>query len=329
MSKRRSSRGARSRPSPTGRTTRRVHRTKAGAAPGTLIAPPEASATKAYAMAWGPDGGVERDDPSPEVARTLTTEHPVTWIDLQGLADVQRIEEFGNAFGLHPLALEDAFNSPQRAKLEEFDEFCFVIARQPHGDHGSEQIALFLGSNWVITLQERVGDCFEPLRERIRAGRPRLSNGGAGYLLYAMLDSIIDGWFPRVEAVRDRLDALEAELFEDDGRDIAPRIHAIKQEIGAARREIWPMRDVISGLLREDSEIGEENHPYLRDCSDHLKVLLDGLDAAYDAAGGLFDLHLSLTSHRMNEVMRVLTIIATLFIPLSFVAGLYGMNFDT
>jgi magnesium transporter len=279
-------------------------------------------------MSWSHDNLEEQPGLDAAQAAELTRKSPITWLDVQGLGDTALLEELGEQFSLHPLTLEDVVNVPQRAKLEDYDSYWFLIARLPRPDGETEQLSMYIGETWVITIQEKPGDCFEPVRERIRAGRPRLRQRGPTYLAYALIDTLVDSWFPLVEALREKADALEAEVLASPSPELAGRIHAIKHEIAARRREVWPMREVLAGLLREDSGLESENRPFLLDCQDHLQRVIEALEGSADAATSLFDLNLSLTGHRMNEVMRVLTIIATIFIPLSFVAGLYGMNFD-
>jgi magnesium transporter len=301
-----------------------------GASPGTLLSPPGAHHPVLRAMSWGPEGEIrEVEDLTIPELKELVERFPVTWIDVRGLGHVPLLEELGEAFSLHRLALEDTLNVPQRAKLEEYGDLVYVVARMPRPDDETEQVSFYLGDRWVLTVQEEPElDCFDPLRERIRTGRPRLRAGGPDYLLYALLDTLVDAWAPLVERLRERIDDLEDEILEGESHETARRIQVLKREVGTRRRELWPMRDVFTHMLRDDFGLDEDKVPFVRDAADHVHQLIDLIDSCAEAATGLVDMHLSFVSHRMNEIMRVLTIIATIFIPLSFVAGLYGMNFD-
>ncbi len=255
----------------------------------------------------------------------------VTWIDVVGLHDIELLTRLGDEFGLHPLALEDVVNTHQRPKLEDYGEHCFVILRLPHA-HGhltTEQISIFLGRGWVLTFQETAEDPFEPVRDRLRRGRPRIRGAGSDYLAYALVDSLVDSFFPLLEQYGERLEALEDELLEQAERDSLGRVHAIKKDLMEFRRATWPLREVINGFERQDiGLVGDQARLFLRDCYDHTVQLMDIVESYRDMAGALTDLYLSSVSNRMNEVMKVLTVIASIFIPLTFLAGIYGMNFN-
>jgi magnesium transporter len=302
-----------------------------GAAPGVLTAHPEAVATRIDLIAYGPDGVDERANVSVTEIAAARAVHAVTWVNVVGLADVPAIERLGEYFGLHRLALEDVINVHQRAKTEEYDGHIYLVARMVRPDHGldSEQVSMFLGGNFVLTFQEHPGDCFEPIRTRVRTAGTRIREAGPDYLVYALVDAVIDGYFPAIEKVSDRLEQLEDDVVQRPEGSVVERLHAMKHELLALRRAIWPHREMVNSLLRHESSlVSAQTGLYLRDCSDHTIQLMDIVETYREIASGLMDVYLSSLSHRMNEIMKVLTIIATIFMPLAFIVGLYGMNFD-
>ncbi len=301
-----------------------------GSAPGTLAIDPEAPHPKMRLMAFGPEGYVEREIEDPEEARTEFERWPVTWVNVDGLGDEATLRRLAEIFGIHRLALEDVVSLGQRAKVEPYQDYLFVVGRMPAGEPGeTEQLSLFLGAHFVLTFQERSGDCFEAVRERIRHGKGLLRGAGSGYLTYALLDSLIDGYFPVLEAVSETLEAIEDEVLGEPEAATISRIHAIKRSLVSMRRAIWPHREAINALSRDAGDfVSEETVVHLRDCYDHTVQIVELVEAYREAASDLMGTYLSAVSNRMNEVMKVLTIIATIFIPLSFIAGLYGMNFD-
>ncbi len=299
--------------------------------PGSLEAPPGAHPTSLNVLAYGPDTiHEEQDVPAGEAAGVVGT-HPVTWIDQQGLADVSTLKAIGEALGLHQLALEDTLNVRQRTKLDEFGDFYFIVAHMPIAFDSleTEQVSIYLGAGFLFTAQERPGDMFDRVRERIREGRPRLRLGNVDYLAYAILDALVDSYFPLLESIAERLDDLELKVLGDSSREHLTNLNEVKRDLITLRRYVEPLNEVVSGLLRLDETIiSESTKVYLRDLDDHCSRAFELVESYRDVASGIMDLHLSMTSHQMNEVMRVLTIIATVFIPISFIAGLYGMNFD-
>jgi magnesium transporter len=314
------------------RFRRLAHRPPAGSPPGTLVAPPaEAVPTTIRLMAYGPEQLDERvldalsDLDRPQAGAA------VTWIDVQGLGTLDLLRALGQRFGLHPLALADIAHVNQRAKVEDYEDHLFVIVRMPHLDDRiwTEQLSLIIGAGVVVTFQERAGDCFDPVRERLRQGKGRIRSKGADYLAYTLLDALIDSYFPLLERYGEMLEVMEQEVVEAPAGDHITRIHGLKRDMLELRRALWPMREVMSHLMREDlALIGAATRPFLRDCADHVFQLMDVVEIDREVASSLIDLHLSSVSMRMNEIMKVLTIIATIFIPLGFVAGVYGMNFD-
>jgi magnesium transporter len=303
---------------------------KPGAAPGTLRIDPQAPKPTIRVMGYGPDGFVEETVERPQELESYLGRWPVTWVNVNGLGDETTLRALARLFGLHRLALEDAANLGQRAKVEPFDEQLFVVMRMadPVQPRLLEQISLFLGKNYVLTFQERAGDCFDPVRQRIRDGKGKLRQVGPDYLVYALADAVIDGYFPVLEAIGDRLDELEQVVFGAPEETTVNRIQEIKGHLRELRQHAWPHRDVASALMREEAFIDERTKLYLRDCEDHAIHVIDRIDNYREVAADLMNAYLSSVSNRMNEVMKVLTIVAAVFIPLSFIAGLYGMNFD-
>lgn len=258
----------------------------------------------------------------------------VTWINIDGLHDTTLLKDLGEHFGLHPLVLEDIVNANQRAKLEDYDDHVYLVLRMLHYDAelgriSAEQVSVVLGPRYVLSFQEREGDVFDPIRERIRSGKGRIRKLGPDYLAYALLDAVVDSYFEVFERVAERIEQLEQQLSGEPTPDILGRIYDIKREVIFLRKSVWPLREVVSGLERGDSKlIKKDTSVFLRDVYDHTIQVIDAIESFRDLVGGLQELYLSSVSNRMNEVMKVLTIIATIFVPLTFAAGIYGMNFE-
>ncbi|MHC4310333.1 MAG: magnesium/cobalt transporter CorA, partial [Planctomycetota bacterium] len=257
-----------------------------------------------------------------------------TWINIDGLHDVEIIEKLGKQFELHPLILEDVLHTTQRPKYEDFDKYIFVVLRMLRYNEQiqaveSEQVSLILGTNFVISFQERVGDVFEPIRDRLRNAKGRIRKMGPDYLAYALLDAIVDSYFVILEKVGEKIESMEEELVSDPTEKTLQHIHSMKREMISLRKSIWPLREVISGVQRSESSIiRESTEIYLRDVYDHTIQIIDTIESFRDMVSGMLDIYLSSISNKMNAVMKVLTIIATIFIPLTFIAGIYGMNFN-
>ena len=255
----------------------------------------------------------------------------VTWINVIGVDDGSILAALGEVVNLHRLALEDVQNLRHRPKMEEYDEHVFVILRQvaiqEHLD--VEQVSLFLGPNFVVTFQERIGDPFEPVRKRLEDARGRIRAMGADYLAYALMDAIVDSYFPVLESYADRLEHLEEAIGGHPDEASIVELQTIRTELRRLKRLVWPMREFLSTMVREEiTFIGEEVDVFLRDCDDHAARIMDLVESYREWSSDLIDYFNSLMSNRMNEVMRTLTVIATIFIPLTFLAGIYGMNFD-
>lgn len=257
----------------------------------------------------------------------------VTWINIDGLGDVETLRALGEMFQIHPLALEDVLNTGQRPKTEFFQDYVFIVAQMVYQDQKSaicgEQVSFFLGKNFIITIQEeRDYDVFEPVRERIRSGRGALRKSKSDYLAYALLDSIIDHYYPVLEDLGNDIEELEDDLLERPSREMVHTLHEYKRNLTQLRRYIWPLRDVANSLLHDTSGfISDPTRVFLRDCYDHTVQLMDLVESYKEVTSGLMELYHSSVGLRTNEVMRVLTVITSIFIPLTFIVGVYGMNF--
>ena len=257
----------------------------------------------------------------------------VTWINIDGIHDVDIIERIGKNYGVHPLLLEDIVNTEQRPKIEDFEDYLFLILKMLSFDEKQreikiEQVSLVVGPNYVLSFQEKEGDVFDPLRDRIRRAKGRIRKMGADYLAYALLDAIVDGYFLILEKIGDKIEGLEENLISHPDTKILQAIHYLKREMIFLRRSVWPLREVISVMSRKESTlIKESTGIFLRDVYDHTIQVIDTIETYRDMVSGMLDTYLSSISNRMNEVMKVLTIFAAIFIPLTFVAGIYGMNF--
>ena len=257
----------------------------------------------------------------------------VTWINVDGLHQLDLLEKTGQHFGFHPLVLEDILNTDHRPKMEDFGDYVYVVLKMIHYDDkkheiDTEQVSLILGPNFVISFQERAGDIFNPVRERIRSAKGRIRKTGSDYLAYTLLDAVVDNYFLVLEKLGERIDDLEQRLVTQPTRQTPALLHHLKRELIFLRKSIWPLRELIGGLDRgESSLITQPTNVYLRDVYDHTIQVIDTVETYRDMLSGMMDIYLSSISNRMNEVMKVLTIIATIFIPLTFIVGVYGMNF--
>jgi len=257
----------------------------------------------------------------------------VTWINIDGIHEVSIIEKIGKHFDLHPLIMEDIVNTEQRPKMEDFGHYLYVVLRMLYFDDEAhevkgEQVSLILGQNVVISFQEKEGDIFNPIRERVRNNKGRIRKMGADYLAYSLLDTIVDNYFTILEKLGDRIEEMEERLVTDPRPETLQEIHKLKREMIFLRKSVWPLREVINGLERgESSLVHKTSRIYLRDVYDHTIQVIDTVETFRDMLSGMHDTYLSSISNRMNEIMKVLTIIATIFIPLTFIAGVYGMNF--
>ena len=258
----------------------------------------------------------------------------VTWINIDGLHELDIIEKIGNNFQMHPLTLEDIVNTGQRPKYEDFDKYIFVVLKMLMFDQAkkeiiSEQVSLIFGSNFVISFQERQGDVFESIRERIRKAKGRIRKMGADYLAYSLLDAVVDNYFSILERIGEKIEDIEEELVTNPIPQTLQAIHNLKRDTIFLRKSVWPLREVAGSLERGESKlIKKGTHIFLRDLYDHTIQVMDTIETFRDMVSGTLDIYLSSVSNRMNEIMKVLTIFAAIFIPLTFIAGIYGMNFE-
>jgi magnesium transporter len=298
------------------------------------------------AFSYGPAEIHERAITDVSKLGEIVGQQPVTWLNVDGVGHAGTVEQIGRIFGLHPLALEDVVHVHQRAKVEAYDGLLFIVARMERIDDGgpsakaetptgspcleTEQLSIFLGPNFVITFQEEgEEDCLEPLRERLRKNLGRIRQAGADHLAYAILDSVTDGYFPVLEWYSDELDSVEDDLDSQYDPQELRRIHTIRTDLLTLRRAAWPLREALQNLQRDSHQnITPETRIYLRDCYDHTVQILDVLETYREICADLREYYFSTLSQRTNEIVKVLTIISTIFIPLSFVAGVWGMNFD-
>ncbi len=302
-----------------------------GMPPGTLIADPTHSKPVIQVFGYDATAFVEEHVRSANAVARLKEQWPVVWVNVDGLGDAQAIQELGSVFGLHKLALEDVLDTAHRPKAELYDSHTFMVTRMVEGTLPlrTEQLCIFFGDGFVVTLQERPGDCLDPVRMRIREKRGVVREMGADYLAYTLLDAVIDAYFPHLDALSDYVEAIEEEVVTRPTPQTVSKIHAAKRNLMEMRRILSPQREAINTLILESrTALTETTRLHLRDCHDHTMQLLDLVDTHREVVSGLLDIYLTSVSNRMNEVMKILTIIATLFIPLTFVAGVYGMNFD-
>ena len=312
------------------RRKRRHRRPRLGAPPGTLVVDPSAPPPRITVIGYGPDDCGEQEVDGPGAIQPLIDKWPVAWINVDGLGNEAILRQIGEVFRLHRLVLEDITNVPQRPKVEQYDDALFLVTHMVSVEQGlrTEQLSLVLKPGVVLTVQERPGDCLDPVRERIRKGMGRIRNANADYLAYAILDAVTDHYFPVLEEHGERLEALEDAVLERADMNAISGIREAKRDLLTLRRTLWPQRDALNWLMREDCPlIAAETRPYLRDCYDHVTRIIDMIETYRELASDLSGAHLAAVSNQMNAVMKVLTIIATIFIPMTFIAGVYGMNF--
>ncbi len=313
------------------------HTGKTGTPPGTLVHIGEQKQAEAVLslIDYDPDH-CHREIPLPRIedAFPLKDRPSVTWINVDGLHDLALIEKIGRHFDIHPLTLEDIVNTGHRPKVEFFDHYIYVVLKMLYlnealDDIRSEQVSLILGPSFLVSFQESSGDVFAPVRERIRKPGSRIRASGCDYLAYALIDAVVDHYFLILEKTGDRIEVLEEQLMEETDADTLQHIHDLKREMIFMRKQVWPIRELVGSLLRDESDlISSSTRVFLRDVYDHAVQVIDTIESYRDILSGLVDLYMSSVSHRMNEVMKVLTIIATIFIPITFIAGIYGMNFE-
>ena len=310
---------------------------KAGLPPGSLIHVGERRAeTVSVTVAhYDQESFTETQVQNAADCRSFVKPDSVTWINVDGLHEVAVIEALGKEFDIHPLTIEDILNTGQRPKLDILDEHLYLVLKMHRYDEktggiNAEQVSLIIGHGFLLTFQETAGDAFEAVRTRLRTNRSRIRKQGADYLAYTLLDSVVDGYFSVLERIGEEIDGLEDELMATPDTRTLHRIHFLKREMLLLRKSVWPLREVLSGLQRNDTPLfGDGMAMYLRDLYDHTIQVIDTTETFRDMTAGMLDIYLSSVSNRMNEVIKVLTMFAVIFIPLTFIAGLYGMNFNT
>ncbi|OGP78325.1 MAG: magnesium and cobalt transport protein CorA [Deltaproteobacteria bacterium RBG_16_64_85] len=302
-----------------------------GTPPGTLAVHVEADREPVrVALSRYDAAGLEERTLRPEEIASLSVPAGgVLWLNICGLSDPGVVRAVGERFGFHPLALEDVLNVPQRPKVERYEGHLLIILREVRYPEPPEQVSLFLGDRVVVSFQERPGDAFDPVRERLRQAKGQIRALGADFLAYVLCDAVIDAFFPTLEKLGDEVEELEERVIASPSPEAFHEIRQAKQRLLDVRRAVWPARDAMNELLREESPlILAATRPYLRDCYDHLVQLMDMVETFREMAAGLVEEYMSSMSNRMNEIMKVLTVIATIFIPLTFLVGVYGMNFN-
>jgi magnesium transporter len=269
-----------------------------------------------------------------ETSQYQQSENRVSWINIDGLHDVELFEKIGKQFGIHSLTLEDCLNTRQRPKMDEHGDYLFVVMKMLYVKSDAdqiekEQVSLILGANYIISFQEREGDVFSIIRERIRNGKGRIRKAKSDYLAYAIIDAVVDNYFVVLDGFNEKIDALDLKVIDEPSPEVLQEIYFLKREIVTIRKSVVPLRDVLSRLAKGDPElIDPSTEVYLGDVFDHLLQVIESIDANREILSGLIDLYLSSVSNRTNEIMKVLTIMAAIFIPITFVAGVYGMNFE-
>lgn len=308
---------------------------KSGLPPGTLVHIGETTGRPVTIHVMDYDGEGCRESELQSVSQCIPyrDKESVTWINVDSVQQADVIQQMGECFGLHPLVMEDILNTSQRPKLEVYGDYLFIVMKMLHHNDRSEvrveQISFILGPSHVLSFQEGIaGDVFDPLRQRLRAGKGRIRAAGADYLLYSLIDAVVDNYFVVLEHLGEEIEALEDEVVSRPTPHTVRRIHGMKRRMIFLRRVVWPLREVLAALQRGESELVQDaTQVYLRDVYDHTIQAMDSIDTYRDMISGILDVYLSSLSNRMNEIMKFLTIIGTIFIPLTFIVGLYGMNF--
>jgi len=307
---------------------------KAGMLPGSLVHIGEVrqAVPLTEVITYDPES-FNKEQPDLEAACILPLPEPaVTWVNVEGIGQLTLLKKLGDCFGIHPLVLEDIANTEQRPKAEDYDQYLFVVLKVltpvPAGVT-SEQVSFILGVNWLLTFQEGLeGDPFGPVRERLKNGQGRLRNQGADFLAYSLMDVVVDNYFLVLEQVADSIEAIEEEVMRTPSQRTLAEIYRLKRELLFIHKAIWPLREVVSSMLRRESPlVKEQTRIYMRDIYDHTVQVIETLETLRDMLSGMLDIYLSSVSNRLNGIMKVLTIIATIFMPLTFIVGLYGMNF--
>ena len=275
----------------------------------------------------------ERQLASVEECRECRDSKGLVWINIDGIHDISVVETVGKVFDIHPLVQEDIVNANQRPKVEEYDSYLYAIVKMLYEDKASgglqaEQVSIIVTPKMVISFQEREGDVFNPVRERLRTGKGIVRQRGSDYLAYCLIDAIVDHYFQIMENIEDRILPLEEQVVSDPRPQVLQNVHGLKSDLVFLRRSLWPLREMLARVYREQlPPIQPDTRPFLRDVHDHTIQVIEILESFQEVVSGMMDIYMSSISNRMNNIMKVLTIIATIFIPLTFIAGIYGMNF--
>ncbi|MDQ7838061.1 MAG: magnesium/cobalt transporter CorA [Thermodesulfobacteriota bacterium] len=318
-------------------TEKRIsRRRKVGLPPGTLVHLGKKQVEESSIVLIGYDGShlTERKVETLDEYRLAAASSTVSWINMAGLHDVQQLQQFGDVFGIHPLTLEDILNTGQRPRMEDYGDYIYVVLKMLHRDSDnqqivSQQISLILGRDFVLSFEEVEGDVFDPVRDRLRSAKGRVRTLGADYLVYCLLDEIVDNYFVILEDVGEGIEFLQERVVGHPTPEVLSAIHRSKRDMILLRKSLWPVRELVGGLQKSESPlIAKSTGVFLRDLYEHSIQVLDIIETLRDTLSSSLDIYLSSMSNRMNEVMRVLTVIATLFIPLTFIVGIYGMNFE-
>jgi magnesium transporter len=306
-----------------------------GSEPGTLSIEPNAKPSRIILIDYDKDHAVRKVDITPKACTPYLGTNTISWMDIQGLGSEEVLTQVGDIFTLHPLLLEDVVNVPQRPKVQDYKQQLLIVAHmvrinKDKDGFDTEQVGFVLGKNYLLTFQEEeLEDCFEMVRERIRTNQGKVRQLGADYLTYLLLDSLIDGYFPVVEHYEERIEELEDEIVLHPSAQTMQKLYELRRELLALRRLIWPLRNVLNVIIRDhDTVITDDIQIYFRDSYDHIIQLLEIIEAYRELASSLMDVYMSAMGNKMNEIMKFLTVIATIFNPLTFIAGVYGMNFE-
>ncbi len=309
---------------------------KSGLPPGALVHVGEKRVDKVRitVMDYNPEDCVEKQTHKVSECVPFRDTSTITWLNVDGIHDAGLIQELGSCYGIHPLTLEDIMTTSQRPKLEDYGDYLCLVVRMLHpkkdgGEERFEQVSIIIGPNFLLSFLEDVGDVFDQVRERIRGGKGRIRHLGTDYLAYMLLDAVVDGYFLDLEKIGDEIEALEGEILDEPRPAAVQRIHQLKREMIFLRKSVWPLREAIARLERRESPLVKESTAlFLKDVYDHTIQVIDTVETFRDMLSGMLDTYLTSVSNRMNEVMKILTIIATIFMPLTFISGVYGMNFQ-
>lgn len=311
------------------------HFDRPGSEPGTLHIDPDAPPSTIILIDYNKDRAIRKTDLTAAECAPYMGKESVSWIDVQGLGSEMELKELGTLLKLHPLLLEDIVNVPQRPKVDDYNKQLVILVQMAiprNGESGfdAEQVSFVLGKNYLLTFQEQPNhDCFDAVRDRLRSNKGKVRRMGVDYLTYLLLDSLIDNFFPVLEDYGDRIEEIEGEAVLNPSAQTLEKIYKLRRELLALRRAIWPLQSVMITLMRNDSKlIGEDVEIYFRDCHDHVIQLLEIIGNYRELSSSLMDAYMSAINNRMNDVMKLLTVISTIFIPLTFIAGVYGMNFQ-